>query len=123
LGDLTEKALVSDEEIQTYYDANKQNYLTEEQAAVEYIELDTQILEKDITIDEETVRQQYDQEVAAFQNVITREAAHIMVEGDDDAAQQKIASIQKKLAEGDDFSAIATEYSDDFGSKDNGGFG
>ncbi len=121
LGDLTEKALVSDEEIQAHYDANKQSYLTEEQVAVEYIELDTQTLEKDITVDEETVRQQYDQEVAAFQNTITREAAHIMVEGDDDAAQQKIASIQQKLAEGDDFAAIATEFSDDFGSKDNGG--
>jgi peptidyl-prolyl cis-trans isomerase D len=44
-----------------------------------------------------------------------------MIEGDDEAAQQRIAELQKKLATTNDFAALASEYSDDFGSRDNGG--
>lgn len=121
LGDLVEKAEVSEEEIQAFFDENKLNYNTEEKVAVEYIELKVADLEPTVEIDQSDIDSQYQQEVSSFTAAAEREAAHIMIEGDDDAAQQKIAEVQEKIAAGDDFAALAAQYSDDFGSKDNGG--
>jgi peptidyl-prolyl cis-trans isomerase D len=121
LGNLAETVVVSDAEISTYYEENKQAYLSEEQVAIEYIELNVSDLEKEFSIDEASIREQYDQVVKNFANISQREAAHIMVEGEDEAAQQKIAELEEKLAANNDFALLASEYSDDFGSRDNGG--
>jgi peptidyl-prolyl cis-trans isomerase D len=112
---------VSEDEVSTHYEENKSSYLSEEQVAIEYIDLNIASIEKDITIDEESIREQYQQFTDSFASSTEREAAHIMIEGDDDAAAEKIATVTQKLAAGEDFSTIATEYSDDFGSRDNGG--
>jgi peptidyl-prolyl cis-trans isomerase D len=121
LGKLPSTINVSDDDILSFYEENKANYLSEEQVSVEYIELNVSDIEADVTIDEESIRQQYEQIVQSFTESTEREAAHIMIEGDDDAAQQKIATVKEKLAAGDDFAELAKEYSDDFGSRDNGG--
>ena len=121
LADLPGQMTVSAEEIQAHYDNNKQHYKTEEKVAVEYIELRVSDLEQDIEISPEAIEEQYQQEVNRFQQATEREAAHIMIEGDDTAAQEKLAEVQAKLAAGEDFSALAKTYSDDFGSRDSGG--
>jgi len=112
---------VSEEEISIHYDSNKAQYLSTEEVAIEYIELSVAAIEKDITIDEAAIQQQYDEIVASYDATTQREASHIMIEGDDEAAQQKIASVKEKLASGTDFADLASEYSDDFGTRDNGG--
>lgn len=121
LGDLPNSMSVSEEEIQAYYDTNKQQYLSEEQVSIEYIDLSIGNIEKDIVVAEADVQQKYDEIVNSYVQTTQREAAHIMIEGDDAAAQEKIAAVEKKLAEGADFAALAAEYSDDFGTRDNGG--
>lgn len=121
LTDLPEKMAVSDEEVQAYYDANKQNYLTEEQVSIEYIELKASDIVPTVEIAAESVQQQYDDEINRHQATTEREAAHIMIEGDDEAAQSKLKEVQEKLSAGADFAEIAKEYSDDFGSKESGG--
>ena len=121
LGDSAEAMTVTDEEIASHYEDNKASYLTEEQVAVEYIELKSSDLEKDIDVTEDEVREEFDRELQSLVQTTQREAAHIMIEGDHDEAKQKIATVQEKLAAGEDFAALAKEYSDDFGSKDNGG--
>jgi peptidyl-prolyl cis-trans isomerase D len=121
LGKLPSTIDVSDEDVLAHYEANKSSYISEEQISVEYIELSVSDIEADMSVDEERIRQQYEQIVQSFTESTEREAAHIMIEGDDDAAQQKIATVKEKLAAGDDFAELAKEYSDDFGSRDNGG--
>ncbi len=121
IGNLADTIVVSEEDIAAHYEDNKSTYLSEEQVAIEYIDLNLSDLEKDVSVNEDDVRQQYEQVVQQFTASTQREAAHIMVEGDDDAAKEKIATVQEKLAAGGDFSALASEYSDDFGSRDNGG--
>ncbi|MGS2717557.1 SurA N-terminal domain-containing protein [Eionea flava] len=121
LGDLPASISVSDDEVVSHYDSNKQDYLSTEEIAIEYIDINIDEISKDITIDDAAIQQQYDAIVASYQSSTQREAAHIMVEGSDDTAVQKIAEIQEKLAAGGDFSALASEYSDDFGTRDNGG--
>jgi peptidyl-prolyl cis-trans isomerase D len=121
LGDLPKTISVSEEEVAAHYEANKQDYLSVEEVAVEYIDLNIDDISKDITVEESAVKLQYDSIVASYKSSTEREAAHIMIEGSDETAQQKMADVQAKLTAGEDFSTLASDYSDDFGTRDNGG--
>ncbi|MEN0037490.1 MAG: SurA N-terminal domain-containing protein [Cellvibrio sp.] len=105
-------------ETQAYYDANQKMFTSEEQVAVDFISLNVTDLMKDISISDDQVRKQFDQNLSTFVAAPERQAAHILVEGD---SQEKIAAISKKLAAGEDFSVVAKEFSDDLGSKEQGG--
>lgn len=105
-------------EAQSYYDKNQQMFTSEEQVSVDYISLSVTELMKNISITEEQVRKQFEQNQSSFVAAPERQAAHILVEGDN---QDKIKSITDKLAAGEDFAAVAKEFSDDLGSKDQGG--
>ncbi|QIL89418.1 peptidylprolyl isomerase [Microbulbifer sp. SH-1] len=118
---LLETIQIADDEIQSYYEAHQQDFLRPEQVAIEYIELTPEQFAGNIDISEEDIRAQYDQEVKNFQANIRRHAAHILIEGDDEAAQKKVAEIQSKLDESGDFAALAKEYSDDIISREEGG--
>ena len=112
---------VGDEEIQAYYDENQQNFQRPEQVAIEYIELTPEQFAASIDISDQDLRAQYEQEVKNFQASIRRHAAHILIEGDDEAAQKKVDEVQAKLNEGGEFEALAKQYSDDIVSREDGG--
>lgn len=113
-----ESVVVSDADIQSHYDANSQTFTSQEQVAVEYIELSVAELSKGVAITEEQVRQQYEQNVASFVAAPERQAAHILIEGDN---PDKVKTVSEKIAAGEDFIKIVEEFSDDAGSKDQGG--
>ncbi|MGH1469900.1 MAG: SurA N-terminal domain-containing protein [Cellvibrionaceae bacterium] len=113
---------VSDEDAVDYYEKNKTNYMKPEEVTIEYLELQVSELEDSIDVSEEELKAQYEQEVKAFVASIERRASHILIEPKEDGSEQKIIQeIQAKLSAGEDFSSLATEYSDDFGSKESGG--
>ena len=115
-----EKAVsVEDKDIKAHYDANPQTYTTPEQVAVDYIELSTAELAKNITVTDEQVEKQFQQNTKAFIAKTERQAAHILLEGAD--AQKRAEELKAKLAAGGDFTALATEFSTDAGSKAQGG--
>lgn len=105
-------------EIQTYYDSNQQMFTSEEQVAVDYISLSVADLMKNITVTEDQLQKQFEQNQSSFVAAPERQAAHILIEGDN---QDKIKTVADKIAAGEDFSAIASEFSDDLGSKEQGG--
>ena len=105
-------------ETQAYYDANQKIFTSEEQISVDYISLSVTDLMKDVLITEDQVRKQYDQNLSAFIATPERQAAHILIEGDN---QEKIAAVTKRLADGQDFAILAKDFSDDLGSKEQGG--
>jgi peptidyl-prolyl cis-trans isomerase D len=77
LESLQQKISLTKEEIQTFYDENKATYLSDEQVAVEYLELTVDDIAAAITIDDEALRQQYEQEIASYKEKTEREVAHI----------------------------------------------
>ena len=115
---ISENVEVSEAEIDAYYQANTQSFTHPEQVAVDYIDLNVADLMAGIDISEEQARQQFAQNVAAFEARTEREAAHILIEDNDEA---KIAEVSEKLAAGEDFAELAKTYSDDLGTRDQGG--
>ncbi|MDO8342135.1 MAG: SurA N-terminal domain-containing protein [Cellvibrio sp.] len=105
-------------EVQTYYDANQQMFTSEEQVAVDYISLSVAELMKNITVTEDQLHKQFEQNQSSFVAAPERQAAHILIEGDN---QDKIKTVADKIAAGEDFSALANEFSDDLGSREQGG--
>ncbi len=113
-----ESVTVDDAEIKAHYDANPQTFTSQEQVAVDYIELNVTDLMKGVSVSEEQLKKQYEQNVATFVASPERQAAHILIEGD---KPEKIKAVTDKLAAGEEFSKVAQELSDDLGSKDQGG--
>jgi peptidyl-prolyl cis-trans isomerase D len=120
---LADKIAVGDDEAKAYYAEHTKDFMSEERVRLEYIELRAQDYFK--TVDDTAVKSEYERESAAFKPRTERHAAHIMIEvgkqRDDAQAQALLASIAEKLKAGDDFAKLAAQYSDDVGSKANGG--
>ncbi|SDK26294.1 SurA N-terminal domain-containing protein [Microbulbifer yueqingensis] len=116
--DMLGEVSVSEQEVQDYYAENEASFKRPEQVAIEYIELKPEVFAENIDVSPQDVRAQYEQEAANYQASERRRAAHILLE---DADEAKIAEIQSRLEAGEDFAALAREYSDDVGSSEEGG--
>lgn len=118
-----DKVVVSDDDVKAYYDEHAKEFLSEERVKLEYIELRAADYFK--PVDDATIKSEYEREMAAFKPRVERHAAHILVEvskqRDDAQAQALAASIAQKLKAGEAFDKLAEQYSDDIGSKSNGG--
>ncbi len=119
---VAESVSVSAEEVEAHYQANQEAYRAPEQVAVEYIEMSPQTFATDIELSDEQLQEQFEQELAAFEVVTERHAAHILIEPKEDGAEQQIlADIQARLQTGEAFADLAAELSDDLGSREQGG--
>jgi len=119
--DQVEQVVVTDEAVREYYDEHSANYMAPEQMVVDYVELSVDELSKNITVDDALLNAFYEKNKEQFVGPEQRQASHILVEGDDETAQAKLALIQQRLKQGDDFAAVATEFSQDTGSASEGG--
>jgi peptidyl-prolyl cis-trans isomerase D len=119
---------VSDGEIKKWYEQHKSDYMTKEQVSVNYIELSTADVKADSAPTEAELKQRYEKNKSRYQEPAQRLVSHILVSVPKNAtpAQQKAAlakaqSIYKKAESGADFAKLAEKYSDDLGSKSQGG--
>lgn len=114
---------ISDAELQEYYEANKSRFVTEEKVKLRYIDLHLEDFYQ--PVDEQTVRAEYEREVAAIDQETARKAAHILLETGDgrslDEAKQQAQSLKQKLDQGAEFAELARTESDDIGSAEAGG--
>lgn len=118
---------VSEEEIQSHYNDNTPLYKIEEQVQLAYLELkaDDYLQEAQQGISEEDINVAYAAMVAEIEQSEERRSAHILAEihegMDDEAAKKKIEEAREKLENGEEFSSVAKQYSDDIGSAESGG--
>ncbi|SPJ34676.1 SurA N-terminal domain-containing protein [Kushneria phyllosphaerae] len=113
---------VSDDEVQTWYDAHKEAYQRPEEVKLEYVVLDRrQMPENDQPVDEQQLRQRYEQHRATA----PREVSDIVVtfgnQRTREEARQRVDEIEARLQKGDNFADLAKQYSDDPSSADKGG--
>ncbi len=114
---------VDDAAVQAYYDANRERYMTEEEATVDYVEIDIAALAADVTIDEQALREFYEENKDRYTRPGRRHARHILIEAGSDpaAAEARAQAAYQRAQAGEDFAALARELSDDAGSRASGG--
>lgn len=123
LAKFKDQVTVSDDEIKTHYDSNKDQYQTDEQVRLKYLELSIDGLMSKAEVSEDELKNYYNEQKQRFLTPEQRRARHILVEfGDDeDKAKEKAMAVYEKAKSGEDFAKLAQESSDDIGSKSEGG--
>lgn len=123
-----EAVTVDDAEILAWYEAHPQDFRTQEQVLIEYLELNAADLGEDVQPDEEQLRSRFEGQKARFISPETRLASHILIEVAPDAdeanvatARQSAQDLAQRARDGEDFAALASEYSQDAGSSSVGG--
>ncbi|MGN6788527.1 MAG: SurA N-terminal domain-containing protein [Rhodanobacteraceae bacterium] len=120
---------VSDAEIAAYYKQHQQDFMTPEEVSVNYIDLDAATMKVTPDLSDKALQARYEKEKARFVSPPQWEVAHILIklpakptEAEKQGAlakAQKVDALAK--APGADFAKLAEEYSDDLGSKRQGG--
>lgn len=110
----------SEEEVATHYQENTSRYVEPETMTIEYVELSLNDLAEAVSVKAVDIQAAYDTEVSDFVVDPAYQVAHILLTTED-GRDAKVSEITAKLANKEDFSALAKMYSEDPGSKDNGG--
>ncbi len=113
-----ESVKVTDQQVAAYYEENKNSYQAEEQVVVDYIELSPAQFDDADAVSEEQVKARFEEQAQSLESAVSLQAAHILLAEPDPAL---ISEIQSKLDAGEDFAALAKQYSEDVGSADFGG--
>ena len=114
---------LSDEEVNTFYEANLAQFDTQEKVNIAYVMLSVDDLKGDVTVSDEEVEQYYTENNLLYKTAEERRVSHIIIEfGDDEAAAKaKAEALVAELANGADFATLAQENSDDTFTAENGG--
>jgi peptidyl-prolyl cis-trans isomerase D len=119
---------VADADIEAYYKAHGDEFMTPEKVSLEYLEVDAAKMQADAKVDDATLKQRYDEQKNRFIAAEQRLASHILIKvaANADAAAQKAAlekaqAIAAEAKSGKDFAALAKAESADLGSKAQGG--
>ncbi len=122
------KVKPTDLELETYYKAHADEFRAPEQARIEYVVLDLDVLSRDIAVPEADLKRYYDENASRYTVAEERRASHILVTANKDApkaehdkasakAQALLAEVRQAPAS---FASIARKNSDD-GSAAQGG--
>jgi peptidyl-prolyl cis-trans isomerase D len=119
---------VAEETLLAWYEENTSDYLSEEQVLIEYLELDAALIGGAVDVTEEMLRARFEEQQARFITPESRLASHILIEVAPDAPEVDVETARKTAQElrdrvqaGEDFAALAREFSQDAGSAIEGG--
>ena len=114
---------LTDEEVKAYYDEHAKEFMTPDQVVIDYLELKKSSFFDQVSVKDEDLQTAYQKETANLSE--QRRAAHILIEVNDKVteaqAKARIEEVQARLAKGEQFEALAKEFSQDPGSANNGG--
>ena len=109
----------TEDEVRSYFDAQKDNYKSEVELMVRYLRIDPEPFEKQVNISESDIQTYYDSNPDEFQTPKTVEARHILIKVDPEADEQTVAKTRQKAEEilkqarsGKDFAELAKQNSE-----------
>lgn len=117
--DFFDTATVSEDEIKTFLDANAERFTAPAQVVLRYLTFTPEALAKNETVTDEEIASYYEANKASMEQKEQVRARHILVMSKDSdpkevqaAAAKKIEKVLKKAQAGEDFAALAKEYSE-----------
>ena len=120
--------IIEDEALTAWYEANQGDFMSEEQVLIEYLELEASTLGGAVDVDEDYLRARFEEQQARFITPEARLASHILIEVDAnapqvdiDAAEKLAGELSERVRAGEEFAALAQEFSQDLGSASEGG--
>lgn len=116
---LADQIVVTEDDIQAFYDENAAEFREPEQVEAAYLTLSLGALADAVEISDEDLRAYYDERAEEFARE-ERRAAHILIESGDEA-EATLQTIQERLDAGESFADLAQEYSVDTVSAREGG--
>lgn len=119
ISDFTNQVQVSDDEISNYYESHQEEFKTEEQLAVQYIDLKISALKEGIRIHDKDVLAYYDSHENEFLTAEKRALNHLVLNKNSSA---DIKQIYKALQSHHNFQKLKKEYSELSSSFDSGQF-
>ncbi len=135
LEDLMKQVHPTDAELKTYYDQHKQQYANAipEKRQARYIVIDTDKVRQQVQVTPQELQQYYNSHRDQYRVPEQVNVRHILIKtpapGPDGkvdeaavkAAREKAESVLKQVQAGGNFAELAKKFSEDPGSKDNGG--
>lgn len=119
---LTDTVEVTEADIKDWYEDNLENYVSEERARVNYIELTIADLEARVEVDDADIEARYEEDKERFTTPEQRRARHILIAGDvNDTSKEKLQALKARVEAGESFADLAQANSDDPGSAAEGG--
>jgi peptidyl-prolyl cis-trans isomerase D len=115
---------VNDADLDAYFEKNKERYRTGEKRRIRYALVDVDKVREQVQLAQSEIEAFYKQNLAQYTTTEQVAASHILLktEGKEEAAVQKQAQeIAKRAKSGEDFAALAKQFSEDESNKDNGG--
>ncbi|HEY6643564.1 SurA N-terminal domain-containing protein [Povalibacter sp.] len=123
--DFSGQANITDEQIQSWYDSHKDDYLLPETVDLQYVQLTRAKAESAVTVGEAELKDYYEQVKEKYESPERRHARHILITAtdglDDAAASKKAAELAAQAKAGGDFAELAKKNSKDPGSAVQGG--
>jgi peptidyl-prolyl cis-trans isomerase D len=119
-----DQVTVTDADVASYFDMHKAEYRVGEQRKVKMLLLDRDQAHARIVVPPADVQRFYNDNLSQYQTPEQIRASHILLNtaGKDEAAVRKQAEdLLQQVKAGADFAALATKFSEDAGTKANGG--
>jgi peptidyl-prolyl cis-trans isomerase D len=115
---------VSDADIAGYFEKHKETYRIGEKRKIRYALVDVEQVRQQVKVADADIEAFYKQNIAQYSSPEQIRASHILLktEGKDEAAVKSEAdAIAKRAKSGEDFAALAKQYSEDDTNKEKGG--
>jgi peptidyl-prolyl cis-trans isomerase D len=115
-------------QISDWYDTHADEYQSQEQVVIEYVELDAAFITAGPEPEEDFLREQFEAQTARFVSPEQRQVSHILItvatdasDAEKETARQTAEDLSKRARAGEDFATLAMENSQDQGSAPAGG--
>ncbi len=119
---------VSDDEIASYYQSNKQLFNSLERVKLEYLEVKQKTIADALSFSEDELLKSYNDDPTRYQSAELRKANHILFKLAEDASEaeitaafEKAKAADERIKNGEDFADVAQAVSEDTFSAKNGG--
>lgn len=118
---------VSAEEAKTYFSKHREDFKWPPKAKIRYLQFDPKDYAKQIAISPKEIEKYYQNNLEKFRQPKKVKVRHILIKADQKdseaaaVAKKKAESIREEALKGKDFALLAKKYSEDTGTKNQGG--